>query len=653
MKLCRALLAILIPTILMTPAPTFAQPEVEAWGNLIGIRVDGQLMEFETSLRVVDQNWTDISQTAKERQRPDYRREGNSRIITTRIDSLFFTEVVEGSARGVATVDVEMTSRADTNLAGVYFSIALPGDVYGSGMVHLIEPAQLSLADFDPDGKDEYLRAVAGGIRLETPSRSLEVTTDEAVEVIVRSESNEGEAVVQVYLALASGNITLGHIAHRTFTLTATGEIDTRPVHLSLDATQPGRKFDGLGGNFRLQNPRTDPPVIEYNLENLRVAWARVDMPWMLWHPEEEVDPVESADAGNLHSRVAASMEMAKRVHEMGIPVMLAVWFGPEWAIVGERSSGRGPDGLWGNALNPEKSAEIYESLTSYMLYLRDNYGVDVEMFSFNESDLGIDIRQTADEHAQLIKGLGRHMESKGLDTKLLLGDTADIRGFDFINAAMEDVETHPYIGAVSFHSWRGWSTENLEKWDAAAERMNVPLVVGEGSIDAAAWRYPEIFLEPTYAREEINLYTRILAITEPLTILQWQLTADYSMLVGGGVFGNDDEPLRPTQRFWNFKQLASTPPGLFHLPIEANRADVTSAALGDADRELYAVHLVNNGTTREATLTGLPGEISTLRMYVTDSDSGMEEKETVPVSNGEARFTLSTTSFTSLFAGK
>jgi hypothetical protein len=478
------------------------------------------------------------------------------------------------------------------------------------------------------------------------------VTADDAVEIIVKSESNDAEAVVQVYLALASGAVTVGQFAQRSFTLKATGEIDTRPIQLTLVSTQPGRKFDGLGGNFRLQNPRTDPSVIEYNLENLRIAWARIDMPWMLWHPEEGVDPIESADAGNLHPRVAASMEMAQRVHEMGIPVMLAVWFGPEWAIVGERSFGRGPDGLWGNALKPEKSAEIYESLTGYMLYLRDDYGVDVEMFSFNESDLGIDIRQTAEEHVQLIKGLGRHMESKGLETKLLLGDTADIIGFDFINAAMDDPETHPYIGAVSFHSWRGWSAENLEKWDAAAERMNVPLVVGEGSIDAAAWRYPEIFLEPTYAREEINLYTRILAITEPLTILQWQLTSDYSMLAGGGVFGNDAEPLHPTQRFWNFKQLASTPAGLFHLPIDANRADVTSAALGDADRGMYAVHLVNNGTTREATLTGLPDEISVLRIYVTDSENGMEEREPVSVSNGEARFTLTTTSFTSLFAG-
>lgn len=46
-------------------------------------------------------------------------------------------------------------------------------------------------------------------------------------------------------------------------------------------------------------------------------------------------------------------MEMAQRLYRMGIPVILATWFAPEWAIVGERRTGRGPDGLFGNPLRP------------------------------------------------------------------------------------------------------------------------------------------------------------------------------------------------------------------------------------------------------------------------------------------------------------
>ena len=115
------------------------------------------------------------------------------------------------------------------------------------------------------------------------------------------------------------------------------------------------------------------------------------------------------------------------------------------------------------------------------------------------------------------------------------------------------------YIGAVSFHSWRGCTDEILNQWHDAARQLNVPLLIGEGSTDAEAWNYPQIFQESSFALHEIDLYTRILAVSKPKSILQWQLTADYSILAGGGVFG-EEGPLRPTQRFWNLKQLASTP---------------------------------------------------------------------------------------------
>ncbi len=630
----------------VTDRQATAQPEVQAWGNVKGIRVDGQLMEFETSLRVVGPDWSDLNATGKERQRPTYARRMDEQVVSTRIDSLFFEEIVEDLGDGRALVTVEVTSRADTNIAGAFFSITLPAAEYSGGSVQIIDPSDISLARPAPNGRDEILRVVARGARFVSARSRLEIIADEATDVIVKRERN-GDA--QAYFAVASGPMQEGQVGRRAFILSAAGEIDRRPIELVLDTSEPGRQFDGLGGNFRLQNPRTDPPVIDYNLENLRVAYARFDMPWMLWHREESVDPLEAAEAGNLHPRVAATMEMAQRLRQMDIPVIGAIWFAPDWAIVGERRSGRGPDGLFGNALRDDKMEQIFASITSYLVYLKKHYGVDVEWFSFNESDLGIDVRQTAEEHRQLIKGLGAYFASKGLQTKLLLGDTADVRGYDFIMPALNDPETHPYIGAVSFHSWRGWEDENLRAWDAAAERLGVPLIVGEGSIDAGAWRYPAIFEEPTYAMEEINLYTRILAICEPLTILQWQLTADYSILAGGGVFGNDEEPLRPTQRFWNLKQLASTPKGLYAMSITSNRSDVTAAALGDNEHGVYAVHLVNNGTSREVTLMGIPENVTSFRVYVTDRAREMNEEERVAIRDGAATFTMDTTSYMTL----
>jgi hypothetical protein len=204
------------------------------------------------------------------------------------------------------------------------------------------------------------------------------------------------------------------------------------------------------------------------------------------------------------------------------------------------------------------------------------------------------------------------------------------------------------YVGAVDFHSWRGCTDEILAQWRDAARELNVPLLVAEGSTDAAAYRYPQIFTEQSFALYEINLYLRILAIAQPRSILQWQMTADYSLLTGGGVF-NDQGPLRPTRRFWNLKQLASTPPRSFGLPVACNKSNLTCAAFGDIANDVYTVHMVNNGAARTATLTGLPPIVKQLRIWVTDSQRGMQEGSPIPVTGGKAEFKLDATSFTTV----
>jgi hypothetical protein len=533
----------------------------------------------------------------------------------------------------------------------VFFCLDLPGDEYAGGTVELIEAAPVSLAGSASSGSQELIRVTARGLRFTSARRRLELRFDRARETTVRKEGVGQDETIQVLVAVMSGQIGLGDRSDAGFQLSVSGSIDREPITLQVDTSRPGRPFAGFGGNFRLQNPETDPPVIQYCLDNLRLAWGRVEMPWRFWHENEDEDPVANARAGKLHPRVHAAMEMAQRLHKLGMPVIVSDWSAPNWAIEGEYTFRRQPGDPWGNPLNQSKAEKIYASITAYIQFLKEEYGVEAAMFSFNESDLGIYVRQTGEEHARLIRELGAYMKSKGLKTKMLLGDTADANGWAFTYPAMNDPETHPYIGAVSFHSWRGFETETLEKWHDIATKLNIPLLVGEGSMDAAAWRYPAIFEEPVYAMEEADLYTRILAICQPLSILQWQLTADYSPMAGGGVFGNTSEPLRPTRRFWNFKQLASTPEGLLSMPLSVDQANISCAALGDPRRGRIALHMVNNGATRQATISGLPQRLRELRMYVTDAERNMEEMPRVRVRQGTAQFELPAAGYTTLMS--
>ncbi len=628
-------------------------PEVMAWGNLNGIRLEGQLLPFKTSVRVVRADWMKFNETAKERerQRQRYRRVGAQQVCSAILDSLFLTQTFTEDRTGRTTIAVQCSARADTNLAGVFFGLELARAEYDSGKAELLEASAAHEVDFahEPNAQREYARAHAKGVRIITPKRQVEVTCAAQTEVIIRTDSLRTN--VQVYFVLLSGNVRKAQTVRNTFTLHGREAIAQTPVTLALDPSRPGNVFDGFGGNFRLQNPKADPQVIQYNLDNMRVAWGRVEMPWQHWHAEENSDPLAAARAGKLHPRVRAAMEMAQRLAQRGMPVIVSAWFPPAWAVRGDPRNARPaqPGGLWGNPLEVQKMEKIYASLASYLLFLKQQYGVEAFAFSFNESDLGIDVRQTAEEHAQLIKGLGAHLAQLGVATKLLLGDTSDAWPIAFIQPALHDLEAVKYIAAVSFHSWRGCTDEILTQWREAAQQLIVPLLVGEGSTDAAAWTYPQIFSEPSFALHEINLYTRICAISQPKSILQWQLTSDYSLLKGGGLFGNDKEPMQPTQRFWNMKQLAATPPGAFALPITSTSTTITCAAFGNIATGQYAVHIVNNGAQRTATLTGLPASLRELRMYVTDSVRGMKAGKRVVVREGSAQVILEAMSFTTL----
>jgi hypothetical protein len=273
-------------------------------------------------------------------------------------------------------------------------------------------------------------------------------------------------------------------------------------------------------------------------------------------------------------------------------------------------------------------------------------------MFSFNESDLGIYVRMTGQEHADFIKKLGAYLASKELATKMLLGDNSNATTIDFIEPALEDPATHKYIGAISFHAWRGCDNWTLSNWADASRELNVPLLVGEGGTDAQAYTYPEVFQEPSFAQDEIDIYVRSVNVAHVRSILQWQLTADYSLLTGEGIYRTEG-PLHPTQRFWNLKQLGMVSPGSFILPVTCDKEGISCAAFGDIADGNYTVHIVNNGASRPVNLTGLPAGIKELRVYVTDSKRGMEEGKSVRVSDGKAKFTIDEFAFISVISVK
>ena len=580
--------------------------EVMAWSNITGVRLDGELIDFESALCVGNPDGK-IEKTGRERQQNvRYRREDQTQIVDIPLHGAHFhQEVTDMNERQVR---IKLNAEADETLQeGAFFSMAFAPKYYAN-------------AKIKTSGKKVTVAA---------KERNLTLILNKKVNTLVRQEQ-EGKVL---YVTLMP-TLNKGEKTDLEVLLTVDGTRHNETAHIALDLSKPGSRFVGLGGNFRIQNSKKDPEVIDYCLKNMRVAMGRVEFPWASWDKGGKDDP-----------HVVESARMAARLKAIGMPLVVSCWFPPQWALAPGHKRGRG--GVAALRLDPAKQDSIYESMISYLHFLKNDYGVEADYFSFNESDIGIDVLHTPQEHCDFIKSFGAALARHHLPTKMLLGDNSDATTIDFIQPALKDKDAHKYIGAVSFHSWRGCDDETLRRWHDAARSINVPLIVGEGSTDAAAWRYPAIFKESTFALYEINLYMRLCAICQPLSILQWQLTADYSLLQGNGILG-DDGPLRPTQRFHNLRQLAMIPADAFSIPLAVDKENVNTAAFYNKAQEKGALHMVNNGAACKAEVSGLPASVNHAVVFVTNASQNAEEMS-VNVSQGIATIDMPAESFVTI----
>lgn len=580
--------------------------EVMAWSNITGVRLEGELIDFESSLRVGTPGGEIESSGREKQQKISYHRDGASQLTVTPMHAVVVSQSV--TDLDMSSVSLSWDVEANQNLKeGAYFCMNFAPKYY----------------------KDAVIKISGKKISIKAPQRSLELLFDKAVKAFIREE--KGDKVLYVTLL---PELKEGAKSRLSAILKVDGTRHHETADIALDLSEPGRQFAGFGGNFRIQNVQKDPDVIDYCLKNMRVAYGRVEFPWTTWDKD-----------GKDADHVKRSAEMARRLKEIGMPLIVSAWFPPQWA--GNRTT-RSDGTSFAFSLKPEKEQEIFESIASYLVFLKKEYGAEADFFSFNESDLGINVVYTPQEHCDFIKKFGKYLADKGLKTVMLLGDNSDATTFDFIVPALNDKDAHKYIGAVSFHSWRGCDDETLRKWAGAARQLNVPLIVGEGSTDAAAHTYPDIFNESTFAFYEINLYTRILAISQPLSILQWQLTSDYSVLWGDGIY-HSEGPLRPTQRFWNLKQLSMTPENAFAIPASCDRDDINVAAFDNRAKRQGAVHIVNNSASCKAVITGLPAYATEAEVFVTNSLSNAKA-QLVKVKEGKAEICMPAESFVSVF---
>ena len=102
--------------------------------------------------------------------------------------------------------------------------------------------------------------------------RNLTLLFNKRVNTLVRQEQDSKV----IYVTLMP-TLNKGEKADLEALLTVDGTCHNETAHIVLDLSKPGSRFAGFGGNFRIQNPKKDPEVIDYCLKNMRVAMGRVE----------------------------------------------------------------------------------------------------------------------------------------------------------------------------------------------------------------------------------------------------------------------------------------------------------------------------------------------------------------------------------------
>src|ERR1017187_2678226 len=277
----------------------FAQVECTGQGNLRGIRVDGELMAFSTSIRAVFASAADQGQGGRGGGGGQFSRDGDALTVTGSLTGgggrgggfgggfgggrgrggapaagASYRAVFKDAAPG--TVDAEIQISATTNIAmqGVFFAITLPDADYAGGSAQWISPtsgteASESLARSRSASTNFNLRASAKGMRLTSARRQIELNFPTPIELAIRDARTRDNSSIEISFPVSLGDLTNGQSVHAAFTIKATGDVDKSPAKLAVDLSKPGRRYDGMGGNFRIQSPN-DAAQIQYNLDNLR-----------------------------------------------------------------------------------------------------------------------------------------------------------------------------------------------------------------------------------------------------------------------------------------------------------------------------------------------------------------------------------------------
>ena len=184
--------------------------------------------------------------------------------------------------------------------------------------------------------------------------------------------------------------------------------------------------------------------------------------------------------------------------------------------------------------IKPEFYNEVIDMLEAFLVEAKTKYGVEVDYFSFNESDGGYMTIFSPEETIAFFSLAGKRFRSAGLKTKFLWADTAQTLGtVEFATMIAADSTIWKYLGPLCFHSW--WS-ENIpdrefERIANFARAWNKPVWCSELGFDAMAWRTRGMNESWDYAFRFAVISHRMMKYAEVEVSMYWTWQNNYAIM--------------------------------------------------------------------------------------------------------------------------
>lgn len=502
------------------------------------------------------------------------------------------------SQTNAVTLRIDLKALQKRSEEGFFLWLMLPTEHFAGGAC--------TLKDYDMplpktlSASPRILGATAQDVQFHSreKTRNVEIALSRETFVTLQDERSHGLDRISLLVKVFNGQFNPGE--QRTFSLRISASIkpDHSPILLEF-GEKTDSTFDGFGGSYCYALDKTN--FARKTLRHYPHTWTRIRASLPEWEPRNDnEDPARLAGWVTAQDRkmpaIRREMRFARTLTAQKHQLILSAWDLPLWMYAEETR-----DQAFAREINPALWPEVYECVTGYLLHLRSEYGVEPEMFSFNEPIAGVRTRIPPAKMESFFLPMLKRWACEKIKTKLLIGDVASPRYADQITPILNQTGLTHAASAIGFHSWGHASPETYSEWYTLAQQAGIPLFVTELGSDPSAW-FSKNFVSDQYAYRDSKVTLDCLRYATPRIIMPWEFSQNYEL---GFINKNGDfiEYLRGA----HIHQLLTLTPKGRHRRIKPLSPDAIPVAAVDGADGSLVLHILNTGSPRPLIIKAAP----------------------------------------------